>query len=72
MKELKYRLSIIKYIIDHRRYVYKVWKASPVLRQKVPFYRIVLHDLDKIPMYLIFGKKFTSKWHKEHARHHVI
>ena len=70
MSEIKSRLSKIKYTMDHRRYVYKVWAASPILRKKLPLYRVLLHDLDKVPLYLIFGKDLTSKWHNRFARHH--
>ena len=56
------RLQAIKYTIEHR-------KALNSIAKKHGFY-YPFHDLDKLFLYVIFGKKITGKIHRLYSRHH--
>lgn len=61
------RLDYVKYTIKHRKAFRKVEKE---LFGKTSI-RGYLHDLDKVILYPILGKKITSKIHRKYSRHHV-
>ena len=56
------RLQAIKYTMAHRRALNKLAKEHGFY---FPF-----HDLDKLFLYPIFGKKLTGKIHRLYSRHH--
>lgn len=65
---MKYnRFDYVRYTIEHRKAFRMIEKQ---LFGKVSI-RGYLHDLDKVFLYPIFGKKITSKIHRACARHHV-
>lgn len=34
-------------------------------------FRFLFHDIEKPWSRLLFGKKFTKQWHREHSKHHL-
>ena len=56
------RIQAIKYTMAHR-------KALNELAGRFG-YSYPLHDLDKIFLYVIFGKKITGKIHRLYSKHH--
>lgn len=60
------RFHYIKYTIAHRKSFRKVEKEL-FGRNSMRGY---LHDLDKVFLYLLFGKRIGSKIHRRYSRHH--
>ena len=56
------KIEAIKYTMAHR-------KALNELASRFG-YSYPLHDLDKIFLYVIFGKKITGKIHRLYSKHH--
>lgn len=61
------RFYYIKYTIKHRKSFRKVEKE---LFNRVSL-RGYLHDIDKIFLYLIVGKKKGSEIHRKYSKHHI-
>lgn len=61
------RLQLVNYTLKHRKAFREVEKE---LFGNVTF-RGCVHDLDKVFLYPILGKKLTTKIHRKFARHHV-
>ena len=61
------RFYYVKYTILHRKAFRKVEKK---LFGKNSL-RGYLHDLDKVILYPLLGKKLTSKLHRKFSRHHI-
>ena len=61
------RFHYISYTIKHRKAFRKVEKE---LFGKISF-RGIVHDLDKVFLYLLLGKDKASEIHRKYARHHV-
>ena len=61
------RFNYVKYTILHRKAFRKVEKK---LFGKNSL-RGYLHDLDKVILYPLLGKKLTSKLHRKFSRHHI-
>lgn len=64
---MKKRIKAVKYTLKHKGAMLKLWYKC---NTKVSLTRVLLHDCDKLIMYPIFGKEFTSKFHKNKSRHH--
>ena len=56
MKFIKYRIDLVKYTWEHRKMVQKLAKEKG--------YSFPFHDLDKVFLYPILGKKFTHNLHR--------
>jgi len=56
------RIQAIKYTLAHKR-------ALNELAGKYGYY-YPLHDVDKLFLYVIFGKKITGKIHRLYSKHH--
>lgn len=67
MEELKSRWGHVKYTLRHKLVILKIWYKE---NTKVSFERVILHDLDKVFLYMIIGKRLTSKFHKSWISHH--
>jgi len=61
-KVLKYRISLIKYTLEHRNALQKLAKKHG--------YSFPLHDLDKVILYLFLGKHYTQVLHRYWSSHH--
>lgn len=66
INEIKNRVKCIRYTLRHR-VAFRVVERE--LCGKVSL-RGYMHDLDKVVLYVIFGKKLASKIHRRYARHH--
>lgn len=66
INEIKNRVKYIRYTLRHR-VAFRVVERE--LCGKVSL-RGYMHDLDKVVLYVIFGKKLASKIHRRYARHH--
>ena len=66
MNILRYRFSLVNYTLQHMNAFRRVEKQ---LFGKVSL-RGYLHDLDKVFLYPILGKKLTHNLHKNLSRHH--
>ena len=64
---MKTRIKHIKYTLKHKLAILLLWSTKET---RVSILRVLIHDLDKVFMYVIFGKEFTSKFHKKYIRHH--
>lgn len=62
IKTLKSRIALIKYTLDHHRALQKLAKEKGF---SFPF-----HDLDKVPMYILLGKRLTQVLHRAWSNHH--
>ena len=60
------RIAQVKYTLEHRKAFREVEEK---LFGKVSF-RSYFHDLDKVFLYPILGKKITHNFHRKHSRHH--
>ena len=56
------RIQAIKYTMAHR-------KALNSLARQQGYY-FPLHDVDKLILYVFFGKRLTGKLHRLYSRHH--
>lgn len=63
MNFIKYRLDLVKYTWEHRKMVQKLAKEKG--------YSFPLHDLDKVILYPILGKKLTHNLHRFWSGHHL-
>ena len=63
MKFIKYRIDLVKYTWEHRKMVQKLAKEKG--------YSFPFHDLDKVFLYPILGKKFTHNLHRFWSGHHL-
>lgn len=60
------RFQAIKYTFEHKK-AFLFIEKSVVGKNTIRGY---LHDVDKLILYLILGKKVTHKLHRKYARHH--
>ena len=67
INEIKNRLHNMKYTWDHKLAIYRIWKKEDT---GVSLFTVIMHDMDKIIMYPLLGKKLTKKIHNAHANHH--
>ena len=58
----------IAYTIKHRKAFRRVEKK--LLGHNT--LRGILHDLDKVFLYMIFDYKSVHNWHRNHSRHHSV
>lgn len=58
----------IAYTIKHRKAFRRVEKE--LLGHNT--LRGILHDLDKVFLYMIFDYKSVHNWHRKHSRHHSV
>lgn len=56
------KIEAIKYTMAHRKCLNKIAKSKG--------YYFPFHDLDKIFLYIFFGKKITGKLHRLYSKHH--
>ncbi len=68
-QEIKNRLSAIKYTLNHKLAILKLWHKY---NTRVSLLRVILHDLDKVILYLLIGVENTSKFHNKYIGHHNI
>lgn len=71
-QKIQENLEYIKYTFKHRRAIYLV--AKKVLPEDIfesMRQRLVIHDIDKLFMYVAMNKKDVSEYHRNHQRHHV-
>lgn len=59
----------IKYTLKHKIAIFGLWLKYDT---KVSLYRVLMHDLDKLLLMLIFSHEKANKIHRRHARHHNI
>ncbi len=62
VKEIKTRIDSVIYTLRHYKMVNKLAKEHGC---SFPF-----HDLDKVFLYPILGKKLTQKYHRRWSKHH--
>lgn len=65
--ELNRRLNYIQYTLRHRKEFKRVEKE--LLGHNT--IRCLVHDLDKVILYLILGKNLTTKIYRRFAKHHI-
>lgn len=58
----------IAYTIKHRKAFRRVEKELLGYNTL----RGILHDLDKVFLYMIFDYKSVHNWHRNHSRHHSV
>lgn len=56
------KLEAIKYTLAHRKALNDLAKSKG--------YYFPFHDIDKLFLYVLFGKKLTGKIHRLYSRHH--
>ena len=59
---LKHRIGLIRYTLAHRRALQNIAKPMG--------YSFPLHDIDKVFLYLLLGKRYTQLIHRAWSRHH--
>lgn len=64
---IKYRIECIKYTCRHKKAFLKVEKE---LLGRVSL-RGLMHDIDKVFLYMIFNKQKAHNIHRKYARHHI-
>ena len=61
------KLESIKYTINHKKAIYKLYKENNTF---VSLYRVIFHDLDKIFLKLLFNDSDVQTIHNALSAHH--